>query len=147
MTVLAGFGVAVDLPDGWDGRIYGRDVGGTTRAALHAGTFALPNERGDFGSGAVELMGEQDVFVVLLEYDPARTGQALFLADGAPAELYPGSFSPSVLQRSLPGHAGSQTFFRTGGRAFCLYAVVGQFANRERLVPLANQVVRSIRVD
>ena len=35
---------------------------------LHAASFALPAERGDYGSGAVEVMGGSDVLVCLLEH-------------------------------------------------------------------------------
>jgi hypothetical protein len=144
---LSGFGVSVELPSGWDARLYGRDLGGPARAALHAGTFPLPNERGDFGSGAVELMGDDDVFVVLLEYDPASVDQALFSAAGQPRALASEAFSASVLQRALPGQAGAQTFFAASGRAFCLYVVLGQLANRYRLVERANDVIGAIRID
>ena len=146
MARLSGFGISVDLPDGWDGRIYSRETPAGTRATLHAGTFPLPPDRGDFGSGAVELMGDEDVLVVLLEYDPAVVDQALFQSD-VPSRLDPGAFSPTVLQRSIPGQAGSQTFFQANGRAFCLYVVVGQVANRARLASVANQVVGAIRIE
>lgn len=146
MAELSGFGVSVDVPSGWDARLYSRDEGGSARAALHVATFPLPNERGDFGSGAVEQMGGDDVLVVLLEYDRAQTSQPLFAFPGVPAALAPASFSPGVLQRSRPGQAGAQAFFSAGGRAFCLYVVIGRFAERDRLVALANQVVGALRI-
>jgi hypothetical protein len=92
-------------------------------------------------------MGDDDVLVVLLEYDPASVDQALFSATGQPQALDPDSFSSTVLQRALPGQAGFQTFFAANGRAFCLYVVLGQLANRNRLVALANGVVGAIRID
>jgi len=41
---LAGQGFGVDLPQGWDGRIYNRldEVTERTNRALHAATFPLP---------------------------------------------------------------------------------------------------------
>jgi hypothetical protein len=151
VAALSGFGVAIELPDGWDCHIYsrsiyGNDAAGGTRAAIHAGSFPLPDNRGDFGSGAVEAMADDDVFLVLLEYDPACTQQPLFAADGPPAALDPGAFSSTVLQRALPGQAGSQAFFSTSGRAFCLYVVLGQLALRDQLVERANRVIETIRV-
>ena len=92
-------------------------------------------------------MGSEDVLIVLLEYDPACTAQPLFQSEGPPGALEAEAFSPTVLQRSLPGQAGSQSFFSTGGRAFCLYVVLGQFANRSRLVPVANRVLARIAVE
>jgi len=139
---LSGYGVAVDVPSGWDSRLYNRDG----RAALHVATFALPDERGDFGSGAVEAMDAGDVLVVLLEYDRSQTTQPLFAFPGVPPALDAASFSPTTLQRPRPGQAGAQAFFSADGRAFCLYVVVGSFADRDRLVALANRVVGAIRV-
>ncbi len=146
MGELSGYGVAVDVPSGWDARLYSRGEGESARAALHAATFPLPEDRGDFGSGAVETMGGGDVLVVLLEYDRAQTSQPLFAFPGVPARLDPASFSPALLQRTLPGQAGAQAFFSAEGRAFCLYVVIGRFADRDRLVALANQVVSAVRV-
>lgn len=147
MATLSDLGVSVDLPGGWDGRIFGREIAGARRAAVHAATFPLPGERGDFGAGAVELMSSDDVFVVLLEYDPADAERPLFQAHGQPAALDRGSFSSTVLQRSIGGQAGSQSFFTAAGRAFCLYVVIGAFANRDRLVAQANRVLGSIHIE
>lgn len=147
MTTLSSYGLSVELPAGWDGRIYARETPAGTRAALHAGTFPLPTDRGDFGSGAVELMGEEDVLVVLLEYDPVMVEQALFEAEGVPGGVEPWEFSSTVLQRSIPGHAGAQSFFRAKGRTFCLYTVVGQVAHRGRLAARASEVIASITVE
>jgi hypothetical protein len=147
MARLTEYGVSVDLPSGWDGRIYTRDVGGQARAAVHAGTFPLPAQRGDFGAGAVETMGGGDVFVVLLEYDPAQTGQPLFQSQSQPSAFSTAAYSPNMLQRAIAGQAGAQAFFAAGGRAFCLYVVLGSFGNREKLAAVANEVISAIRID
>lgn len=85
MSVLADGGISVDLPSGWDGHIRaaGQGAASADRAVeaegapdvpvgegmvLHAASFALPAERGDYGSGAVEVMGGSDVLVCLLEH-------------------------------------------------------------------------------
>ena len=43
----------------------------TTHAVVHAATFPLPRERGDYGDGAVQRMSDTDVFVALVEFHPA----------------------------------------------------------------------------
>ena len=91
MTRLASQGLAVDLPSGWDGRI-GRRLSmaaahSPSRAVMHLANFPLPEERGDFGSGAVDIMGPGGVMVVLFEHDPHSAGTALFRADGIPRRL------------------------------------------------------------
>ena len=148
MTRLALHGIEVDLPPGWEGAITWRDAqqGESTHPVLHAASFPLPPDRGDFGSGAVDVMTVDDVFVALLEYHPESTGTALFARQGVPAALDANRFSPSTLQRQLPGHAGTQEFFTEAGRPFCLYAVLGAYRRRDVLVPMVNDLLPTIRI-
>jgi hypothetical protein len=160
---LSDGGITVDLPGGWDGQI--REAGqsshdtGRHRAArasaagpmptprvLHAASFALPPERGDYGSGAVEVMGGSDILVCLLEHEPEATRTELFRRTGVP-RLKPAMFSPQTMQRAMPGMAGAQHFFQEAGRAFCLYVVVGSHRTRGPLVRAADAVVASIHID
>jgi len=153
-------GISVELPRGWEGQIraagQGRRAAGHEPAAaassetahgrvLHAATFGLPAERGDYGSGAVELMGGSDVLVCLLEHEPEAAGTALFRRRGVP-RLHATMFSPQTMQRTLPGMAGAQHFFQVDGRAFCLYVVVGSYRTRNPLVRAADAVARSIEI-
>ncbi len=148
MKQLSGHGMAVNLPQGWDGRIYTRrdEVGDTTNRSLHAATFALPADPGDFAAGAVEHMSDSDVLVVLLEYDRAAAGTALFAGDGLPATLAPERFSPNAMPRVVPGRTASQFFFTIAGRAFCLFVVLGSHNDRVRLAGLATSVTSSITI-
>lgn len=142
------YGLDADLPGGWEARIYRRDRALATRAAgrdaagdevsanpiLHAANFALPEDRGDFGSGAVDIMRSGHVFLSLVEYDPEAAGTALFAASAPPWPLDAGAFSPAQLQRHIPGQSGAQFFFSTEDRAFCLFAVLGSHVERRTLV-------------
>ena len=147
---LAHRGLALDVPHGWDARIYRRREVATeeetTHAVLHAANFALPSDRGDYGSGAVELMGPAHALVVLLEHHPSAVGTALFANRGVPRELTAELFSPHMLQRTIAGQAGTQVFFHDGGRAFCLYVVLGSHRNRARLVPRVNDLLATLEV-
>lgn len=149
MSALAGFGLSVDPPPGWDAHIYRRPrpEEGTTFPVMHVANFALPPDRGDFGGGAVELMGPDHVLVTLVELDPASAGTALFARLGVPVPLPPGGFGPTTMQRVIAGQAGGQWFFQARGRAFCLYVVLGSHLDRARLVPEVNRVLASIAVD
>ena len=95
------------------------------------GTFPLPDDIGDFGSGAVTLMGPDDVFATLFEYGPESIGTALFARQGRPPVFSPGDFSPIVLRRGLVGQSGTQWFFTEAGRPFSFYAVLGSHQRRE----------------
>lgn len=169
---LTAHGFDVDLPTGWDARIFCRrpeptppaaDRAGLTATAsprpvdadlktethhpiLHAANFPLPEDRGDYGSGAVDVMGRGHLLVVLMEFHPDAAQTALFAAQGRPTRLPHEAFSPNALQRTLPGQAGAQFFFTEAGRAFCLYVALGSYVNRATLAPVAGDMVTRIAI-
>ena len=108
-------------------------------------TFALPVERGDYGSGAVEIMGGSDVLVCLLEHEPEAASTKLFQHHGVP-RLNVAMFSPQTMQRTIAGMSGTQHFFRVAGRPFCLYVVVGSHRTRGPLVRAADAVISTIDI-
>ena len=125
-------GVRVALPAGWEARarVQPPSVPGQRgNLLLHAATIPLPAERGDFGSGVVEHLGPDDVFVSLFEYDAADAAKALFGAKGLPV-LRPSDFSTAHLQRTQLGRSGGQWFFQVAGRPFCLFVVLGSHSRR-----------------
>ena len=159
MAAITAHGISVTLPAGWDGRIAVRRDGDTeklvtatgthvltaqSRPVMHLANFGLPADRGDFGTGAVELMGDADVFIVLFEHEPAASHTALFRSVGLPRELTPRDFDFFTLRRGIAGQSGHQAFFHEHGRAFCLYVVLGSHARRARLVPLVNAVLATV---
>lgn len=170
MTNISAFGISTVLPTGWEGRISQRraptaatastpEARAAARAAgstgwsgerpnpvAHFANFALPANRGDFGSGVVNSMTRDDVFVVLFEYGPESVGKPLFAGRGLPRRLRADQFHPKALQQVLPGQSGHQTFFTESGRAFCLYVVLGSHANGRALVGKANQVLAATKI-
>jgi hypothetical protein len=165
VTDLVAHGIEVSLPTGWEGRLFRRPRDGevaasdahvegapaapqeTTNAVLHASTIAVPPGVGDFASGAVDKLGNDDVFVVLFEYDPSSADAVLFRSAGIPRTLAADDFSPNVMQRAIRGQAGVQRFFNDQGRAFCLYVVIGSFARRRDLVKKVNQVLATLTIE
>ena len=154
---LGGAGVELELPTGWEGEIFARDVepvrglsaghaDAVARNVVHVANFALPRERGDFGSGAVELMNSGAILLVLFEHGPESVGTPLFARSGVPV-LHARDFHPQQMQRTLAGQSGRQIFFNESGRAFCLYAVLGSHRRRNVLVPLANEVLASLVIE
>ena len=154
---LQSHGIETDLPAGWEGRIGVRtqptaatraigEVDERPHPVVHLANFALPEQRGDFGSGAVDLMGADDVLVVLFEYGPECTNTELFKRRGVPTKLTPAMFSGSALQRTLTGQAGCQIFFTEAGRAFCSYTVLGRQSSALRVLPQANATLAGTRI-
>lgn len=161
------YGMRADAPPGWQVAVTrrpGAESGGplapaargtagssvtpegdVTRPVLHACTRPMPADRGDFGSNVVDLLGPDDVFVALVDYGTEVADQGLFEQQGMP-RLAPSQFGPNRLQRPLPGLSASQHFFSSGGRAFCLFTVVGSHARRMASVPRAAALVSTIRI-
>lgn len=150
-VTLSGWGITVDVPGHWEGRLFNRPAptadyagvpastqrsapaaragaigwkGERTAPVLHLANFVLGSERGDFGSGVVDSMGPRHAFVSLLEYGPELAGTPLFSPRGMPRPRR-AEFSPDCLQRRLPGQLGFQRFFTVGSRAMCLFVVLG----------------------
>ena len=142
------YGLSVEGSSGWEARISRRepqDAQEVTHPVLHACTRELPAERGDFGSGVVELLGVDDVFVSLVEFGTDVADEGLFAPQGRPV-LRPSQFSPDRIQRQLPNITAAQHFFSEGGRAFCLFVVLGAHSRRMALAPRAERFVTSLRV-
>jgi hypothetical protein len=148
-ATVAAHGLRVTLPQRWEGRLFLRDGLGeddeSINPVLHLGNFALPPGRGDFGTGAVEVMGAGHAFVALLEYGASEAGQPLFAARGMPRPAL-AEFAPNALQRRLPGQLGCQRFFTEHGRAFCLYVVLGSRRHAAALVDEVRGVLDNIAV-
>lgn len=162
-------GIRAELPSGWEGRITrrapstapasrapraapgdGAETGPVldedTGPVLHLANFALPENRGDFGSGAVDVMGTGHLLVVLVEYGADSAGTALFPTVSRVPALTTRMYTTNGLQRVNPGQAGAQRFFTLRGRAFCLYSVVGDQRDAPRLSRSASDVTAQIAV-
>jgi len=159
---LSAHGLSVATPPGWEGRIFRRagygeaaaasDVGpaappgAQTFPVLHVATIPLPSNVADYASDAVEDLGPSDSIVVLKEFAPTNAGEVLFGAVGIPRSIDPDDFAPNALQRRIAGQGGYQHFFHEGERAFCLYVILGSFANRYQVVPNVDRVLASITI-
>ncbi len=144
-------GIDVDVPRGWDAEIYRRSAGlqslggrqEQTMPVMHLANFSLPAERGDYGSGAVEIMGPDHVLIVLFEFGAESVGKALFRSQGIP-DVQASDFARHTLQRIVAGQSGAQFFFTDSGRPFVLYVVLGSHVRRHELVPEVNAILESL---
>jgi len=163
---IEGHGITAQVPAGWEGAIRRRPAssGATNGAAAaatvtgtpptgevtlptaHLATVALPADRGDFGSGAVELLGPSDAFVALLEYGPDCVGTPMFPVAGIPRSPDAGWFNRRALQRTIDGQTGFQRFFSHRGRAFCLYVVLGRDTSVDPVIARVRTALKGISV-
>ena len=148
MTIEA-HGIAVELPQGWSGRIFRLDGGGAT---LHAGTFALSLDDSSFGDRSSAAVPAGGAFFALTEYLPGaglEPGAGLFAPRGMPQPLDPTSFSVRKLAHTRPGQSATQHFFTASGRPFCLYVVIATAPSRDRRrtqLDAINRVLSSVRL-
>lgn len=142
---LAGFGMQIELDDGWEARLFrrpARRVNESTNPIMHLANFPLPDDRSDFGGGVVEHMRPGDCFVVLFDYGSEVVDQPLFARRGVP-RLFARDFAAANLQRTISGQAGAQHFFQLGGRALGLYVVLGSRADVRDLGALNSMLART----
>ena len=108
MTRLAAHGVSIDVPAGWEAELSTqpdpstldpRRPAAAPLVVLHAANFSLPAERGDYGSGAVEIMGRNGIFAALVEFDGASATTMLFAAEGVPTRLVADASVPTSFRR------------------------------------------------
>ena len=142
---LTANGVGVAVRNGWDVE-FSELPGASPRSLVHLANFALPVERGDYGSGAVEIMGSAGIFIVLMEFDTAAASTALFSGGVMPTSLTVADFSAQTLQRRLPNQLGTQRFFVAHGRAFVLYVVLGSTLAASLLVSELNRTLAGITI-
>ena len=157
---IQGHGIAVELDSPWEAEVRTGDVSDATfqRAALtgrrietppvmHISSAPMPSLRGDFGSGAVDVLTREDVFIALVEYGTDSIGMPLFDTGPLPRRLDARAFQPAGLQRAIPGQSGFQHFCTENGRPFCLYVVLGAHHDARRLVGRAEDVLAAVEVD
>lgn len=145
---LSANGVNVVVRGGWEVEFSElvTNPGAPVRSLVHLANFALPVERGDYGSGAVEEMDAGGILIILMEFDASSAGSAMFSGTAVPVDLVAADFSPESLQRRLPGQGGSQRFFRVEGRAFGLYVVLGSHRQAGVLVHELNLSLAEISI-
>jgi hypothetical protein len=142
---LSAHGIRLDVPPGWEGRIYRRADAGS-QPVMHAASIPLVPGDGDFATGTAAQLPIDGALMVLCEYDPALAGTGMF--DHRPPRAFdPAEASPNHLLRRIPGQAGYQRFFTESGRAFGLYVVVGSHVRPGAVVlPHVNTVLGSLAI-
>ncbi|HEY1569451.1 MAG TPA: hypothetical protein VGF68_20645 [Solirubrobacteraceae bacterium] len=144
----AAHGLSIDVPAGWEARIVRPPE---SAPYLHVASFALTADVGQFGAGATAAMGPDTAFAALVEYvvdRHATPGAGLFASRSWQPRLRVGEFGHDRLQVMRPGHLGTQRFFTTAERPFCLYAVVAPVRRRPaQLIGELSAVLATVAFD
>jgi hypothetical protein len=135
-------GRSVEVPVGWEARIFRRDG---AQPVVHIASFALDAGDGDFGTAATGRMRDGDVFASLVEYEAGPKlvpGVGLYAHPGKPLVPRVHEFGANRLQVARRGQVGCQRFFTDSGRPFCLYVVLQPGRERrERLLSALGEVL------
>lgn len=145
--MLEAHGLAIELPPRWSGRAFRRPGGNAT---LQAGDFQLALRDGEFGDASTAKMGAGASFFALVEYVPGaglEPGTGLFASRAMKLPLDPTAFHSSRLAHPRRGQAGTQQFFTSGGRPFCLYVVIaGGGSHRRHQLAVLDRVLATLRI-
>jgi len=148
-TLGPSYGLSLELPKGWIGRIYDANRGTQPPIAdLQAGSFLTADDLdllkdSDLGSGVAQDMQPADILILVWEtlgsggfdYEPLLSAPQI-----GPDNLM------TALEGMPTGHAVGRVFFSTEGRAFDLMVEFGTLSPEPAQLDRANQVLRTLRV-
>jgi hypothetical protein len=127
MGILSGHGLTIDVPPGWEGRIFTPDLAppAVNLPILHLTDTILSMQASTYAPELAARAGPAGALVALVEFEDRLADRGLYAAQGLALPLRRDRFDPHALQLPDPFQEGHQRFFSQGGRAFCLYVVLG----------------------
>jgi hypothetical protein len=149
MSHLAGHGISIGLPRGWEGTIFVPDLPApaVNLPVLHATDKALSTGRSTFAPELAARAGATGVVIVLAEYDPRLANEGLFATQGLSIPIRRTDLHPGAMQVPQPLQEGRQWFVSIRDRAFCLYVVVGTGPGLRDRLALVNETLGTLRID
>jgi hypothetical protein len=147
---LEGYGLRIQLPEGWDGRVRG-PAGTSFGPHLHAANFELPEQDDDVASTARGGMTDEQVTIVVIDVTTAlardvRGPQEPYEPADLPVQIRPDDFTDRV-EAVDPGHASARRQFSVADRSVELRVEFGTVPPPERLVAEANDVLTSLSIE
>jgi hypothetical protein len=142
-TVLESHGLIIEIPEGWDGRIYRRPE---SLAICQVANFAIALDADDFGGTTAGVLPSGGVFATLFENDPAFANSGMYEPRGLPLPLDSERLTSSALVQGLPGQAGLQHFFSENDRAFMLHVIVSVTTVYRGLIDSLSATLATLKV-
>jgi hypothetical protein len=148
MTRLSSRGIAITVPRGWEGRIFVPDLAppAINLPILHLTDTVLTTERSSYAPELAARAGGAGILVALLEFDHRLADVGLYEPQGLRLPLARDRFHQKALQFPSRVQEGHQRFFSEGGRAFCLYVVLGTGPGVDRRLDQANRALASLEI-
>jgi hypothetical protein len=149
MTLLADRGLEVDVPPGWEGRIFTPRLPppAENHPVLHLADIPLPFERSSYVETAATLDGRRGGLVCsLVSFAPELADVGLYAPQGVP-RIHARDLDPRALQIPVPNGAGVQRFFSVNGRPFSLYIVASVDRHTAARLRIASDALASLRVE
>jgi hypothetical protein len=145
-NAVSGQGLSIDLPDGWDGRVYYNPDGGV-RVLQFANFPMVPvppaGPEDDMASRSRSDMGAGQVVVVLTDYVDCPCGQ--YEHADLPISLHPEA--GAGVEGADPDHAFARRTFTSGGRSFDLWADFGSDPAPAALVDDVNGALATLEIE
>jgi hypothetical protein len=144
--MLQGFGLSIELPSGWFGRIYTETDGpdAPTCSIIQAASVDITSTDDCILTSTRQSFGSTDACIMLFE-SPARPSlDALYEAATLPASLAPSNFAPGW-HGITPGQPTFVRRLRLNGRYFQLQAIFGSAPTVSQLA-LINHLLATLQV-
>ena len=137
------YGLAIDVPSGWDGRI--------SRGAVHLASFDLHRDDVGWPGDATQRMAANDLLLVLFEHefgpDEAREAH-LFPELEEPLRLAADDFErPEPGTSRYEDHGFARRWFSASGRSFVLFAESGKRPPSPPALEDLNAALRTLRIE
>jgi len=149
MTVLSSHGITIEVPNGWEGRMFVPDVPppAVNLPVLHLTNTVLTHERSSFAPELAARGGGTGALVALLEFEHTLADRGLYAPQSIDLPLGRDRFHPRALQVPSLVQEGHQRFFSRHGRAFCLYVVLGTGSGADHRLHTVNEALASLRIE
>ena len=149
MTVLSSHGITIEVPNGWEGRMFVPDVPSpaVNLPVLHLTNTILTHERSSFAPELAARAGGTGALVALLEIEHTLADRGLYAPQSIDLPLGRDRFHPRALQVPSLVQEGHQRFFSRHGRAFCLYVVLGTGPGADHRLHTVNEALASLRIE
>ncbi len=144
--VVGDFGLALPVPDGWDGRAYfNPDEAGPTLQAASLDLRPIGSADDDLASATRRAMGPDDIVVVLQDLSDQCPCAGFAPADlPVSVSILPGGGGEEGVDQS---HSAGRLTFENGGRWLDLRVEIGSSPPPQELVDRANGVLAGLGIE